>query len=74
MAHTIKHKKKDNHLFFCNCDPQNDVRAPFAYIRGKGGKKLLLLRTFFVRHSDAGQPSERSGNRMVAEGKTKEKC
>ena len=43
------------------------------FVQG-GGKKLLLLRTFFVRHSRAGQPSVRSGNWMVAKGKTKETC
>ena len=39
-----------------------------------GKKKVLLLKTFFGRHSDAGQPSVRSGNRIIAKGKTKEKC
>ena len=38
-----------------------------------GGKKHLLLRTFSVRHSGAGQPSVRSGKQMVANGKTKKK-
>ena len=36
-----------------------------------GGKKLLLLRTLPVRHSSAGQPSVRSGKRMVPKGKKK---
>ena len=36
---------------------------------GVGAKKLLLLKTFAVRHSGAGRPSVRSGKRMVAKGK-----
>ena len=35
------------------------------------GKKLLLLRTFVVRHSGAGQPSVRSRKLIVAKGKKK---
>ena len=35
----------------------------------RGGKKLLLLRAFAVRHSGAGQPSMRNGKRMVAKEK-----
>ena len=40
----------------------------------QGEKELLLLRTFSLRHSGAGQPSVRCGKRMVAKGKTIEKC
>ena len=46
----------------------------FLQIRGGGGQESSIVKDFFVRHSGAGQPSVRSGNRMVAKGKTKETC
>ena len=40
---------------------------------GRGGKETSFVKDFFMRHSGAGQPSVRSGNRMVAKGKNKRK-
>ena len=40
---------------------------------GGGGRETSFVKDFLVRHGDAGQPSVRSGNRLVAKEKKKRK-
>ena len=49
------------------------ARGCGCYTQARGWEKLLLLRTLAVRHSCAGQPSVRSGKRMVAKSKKEKK-